>query len=197
VSTPGVATLVPVPVSAIACGLPVPVLVMVIDAERAPAMAAVNVTLKLQLAPTATLPTQVEPEIANSAALLLATADIVTALPPVLVSVKACGGLATPMVCVAKAKGAGTLSTPGAATAVPVPVTAIDCGLPTPELVTVIPAERVPAADGVKVTLKLQLAPAPMLPAHVEAPIANSPALLLATDEIETALPPVLVSVNE
>ena len=79
----------------------------------------------------------------------------------------------------------------------PVPVTAIDCGLPTPELVTVIRVERAPAADGVKVTLKLQLAPAPMLPAHVEPPIVNSAALLLATDEIVTALPPVLVSVND
>ena len=43
----------------------------VIDADRAPAADAVNVTLKLQLAPTATTPEQLELLIANSAALLL------------------------------------------------------------------------------------------------------------------------------
>ena len=76
-----------------------PVLTIPIDAERAPAADAVNVTLKLQLAPAAMLPLQFELETENSAALLLASDEIVTALPPVLVSVKACGALATPMVC--------------------------------------------------------------------------------------------------
>jgi len=120
----------------------------------------------------------------------------VTAVPPVLLRVKACGGPATPTVCVPNAKGPGTLSTPGVATAVPVPVTAIVCGLPVPELVTVIAVERAPVAEGVNVTLKLQLAPAPTLPAQVEPLIANSAALLLVSAEIVTAVPPVLVNVN-
>ena len=95
--------MVPVPVTAIACGLPVPELAMVIDEDRGPAADAVNVTLKLQLAPGTTLPVQLELVIANSAALLLVIADIVTGLPPVLVSVKACGLPVTPMVCVPNA----------------------------------------------------------------------------------------------
>ena len=123
---PGVATLVPEPVKEIICGLPVPELATVIDADRPPAADAVNVTLKLQPALAATLPVQLELVIANSAALLLVTADMVTALPPVLLRVKACGGPATPTVCVPNANGPGTLSTPGVATAVPVPVTAMD-----------------------------------------------------------------------
>jgi hypothetical protein len=102
-SAPGVGTLVPEPVSAITCGLPVPVLVTVIDADRVPAADAVNVTLKLQLAPAATLPVQLELVSANSAVLLLLTAVTVTALPPVLVSVNACGAPATPTVCVPNA----------------------------------------------------------------------------------------------
>jgi len=174
----------------------VPVLVTVIDAERAPAADGVNVTLKLQLAFAATLPVQVELLSANSAALLLATEEMLTAVPPVLVSVKACGALAVATVWAAKANGAGTLSTPGVATAVPVPDTAIACGLPVPVLVTVIDAARAPAADGVNVTLKAQLPPAATLPAQVEPEIANSAALLLATEEMLTAVPPVLVSVK-
>ena len=187
---------VPMPVMERVCGLPVPVLVTVIDADRAPAADAVNVTLKLQLAPAATTPEQLELLIANSGALLLVIAPIVTPVPPVLVSVKACGAPATPTVCVPKAKDAGTLSTPGVATLFPVPDTAIACGLPVPVLVTVTDAERAPAADGVKVTLKLQLAPAATLPAQVEPEIANSAALLLATEETLTAVPPVLLSEN-
>ena len=105
------------PVSESVCGLPVPVLTIVIDADRPPMSDAVNVTLKLQLAPAAMLPLQLELEIGNSAALLLATDEMVTAVPPVLVSVNACGALATPMVCDPNAYDAGTLSTPGVATA--------------------------------------------------------------------------------
>ena len=102
-NTPGVATAVPVPLTAMVCGLPVPVLVTVIVVDRAPDAEGVNVTLKLQLAPTPMLPAQVEPLIGNSAALLPASDEIVTALPPVLVSVNACGAPATPTVCVPNA----------------------------------------------------------------------------------------------
>jgi hypothetical protein len=166
----------------------------VIDADRAPAPDAVNVTLKLQLAPTATTPEQLELLIANSAALLLLIAPIVTPVPPVLVSVNACGAPAAPTVCVPKAKDAGTLSTPGDATLVPVPDTAIACGLPVPVLVTAIDPLRAPAPDGVNVTLNVQLPPAATLPAQVEPETANSVALLLTTEEMVTAVPPVLLS---
>ena len=95
--------MVPVPVTAIACGLPVPELAMVIDEDRGPAADAVNVMLKLQLAPGATLPLQLELVIANSAALLLLTAEMVTAVPPVLLRLKACGGPPTPIIWVPNA----------------------------------------------------------------------------------------------
>jgi len=72
-------------------------------ADRAPAADAVNVTLKLQLAPGARLPMQLELVIANSAVLSLLTAVTVTAVPPVLLSVNACGAPAMPTVCVPNA----------------------------------------------------------------------------------------------
>jgi len=195
-NAPDTAPVLPVPDRAIACGLPTPLLVILMDVERAPAADGVKVTLKLQVAAAATLPVQVELLIANSAALLLANAEMVTAVPPVLVNANACGPDVTPTLWVPNAKAPGTLRAPGGTTEVPVPLRAIDCGLPVPVLVMVIDDERAPAADGVKVTLKLQLAPAATLPAHVDALSANSAALVLATDEIVTAAPPVLVSVN-
>jgi len=73
---------------------------MPIVADRAPAADAVNVTLKLQLAPGATLPMQLELVIENSALLSLLTAVMVTVVPPVLLSVNACGAPAMPTVCV-------------------------------------------------------------------------------------------------
>ena len=95
--------MVPVPEMAIACGLPVPELAMVIDEDRGPAAEAVKVTLKLQLAPGAMLPAQVDPPIANSAALLLLTEVKATAVPPVLLSVNTCGAPPTPTVWVPNA----------------------------------------------------------------------------------------------
>ena len=88
---------------AIACGLPVPELVIETEVERGPAAVAVNVTLKLQLAPGAMLPEQVDPPIANSAALLLLTEAMATAVPPVLLRVNDCGAPPTPTVWVPNA----------------------------------------------------------------------------------------------
>ena len=169
---------------------------MVTVVERKSLADGVNVTLKLHFAPAATLPLQVEWLIANSAALLLVTPEIATGIAPVLASVKACGALLVPTFCLANRKRLGTLSIPVAPGAVPMPVMERVCGLPVPVLVTVIDADRAPAADAVNVTLKLQLAPAVTLPAQVELLIANSEALLLATADIVTVEPPVLVSVN-
>jgi hypothetical protein len=60
---------------------------------------------------------------------------------------------------------------------VPVPVSASLCGLPAALLVTVMLADRAPTALGVKVALKVQLAPPARLPApngQGEVPVAES-----------------------
>ena len=168
----------------------------VIDAERAPAAAGLKVTPKEQLPPTAISPLQVEPTIANSAALLLPALEIVTVAPPVLDRVKVCAALVVPTALSTNTKAAGTDSAPGVATLVPVPVTAIAWGLPVPELAMVIDEDRGPAADAVNVMLKLQLAPGTTLPVQLELVIANSAALLLLTADMATAVPPVLLRLN-
>ena len=77
----------------------------------------------------------------------------------------------------------------------PVPFALIDCGLPVPVLVTVIVAFRAPAADGVKVTVMVQFAPAATV-VQVFPEIANSDGALLVTPETVTAVPPMLVTVT-
>ena len=184
--------MVPVPDTAIACGLPVPVLVTVIDAERAPAADGVNVTLKVQVAAAATLPAQVDPETANSAALLLATEEMLTAVPPVLVSVKAWGALAVATVWAAKAKGAGMLRTPGGATTLPVPanVTVLAPAL----LLTVSVALRLPTAEGENDALIVHDEPLASEAGQLLV-VGNSATLLLAMLTPEAAAVPVLETV--
>jgi hypothetical protein len=172
------------------------VLAMVMDEDRAPVADGVNVTAKEQVPPGTTSPVQVDALIANSAALLLATPEIVTLAPPVLASVNNFAALATAMVWSGNAYVAGTERAPGVAAVVPVPVSDSICGLPVPVLATVIDADRGPTADAVNVTLKLQLAPTATTPEQLELVMANSAALLLVIAAIVTAVPPVLVSVN-
>jgi hypothetical protein len=190
-NAPGVAAAVPVPLTEMVCGLPVPVLVTVIVVDRAPVAEGVNVTLKLQLAPTPMLPAQVEPLIGNSAALLPASDEIVTALPPVLVSVNACGALPVPTVCAANAYEAGMLKAPGATT-LPVPdsVTVFAPAL----LFTVSVALRLPAADGENAALIVQDAPLASVAEQVLV-VGNSVALLLAMLMPVAAAVPVLDTV--
>jgi hypothetical protein len=150
--------------------------VTVIAADRAPDAEAVKVMLKLQPAPTATTPEQLELLIANSVALLLVIAPIVTPVPPVLVSVKALGGPATPTVWAANANGAGMVRTPGATT-LPVPAKAT---VVAPALLfTVSVALRLPAADGENDALIVQDAPLASEAGQVLV-AGNSAALLLA-----------------
>jgi hypothetical protein len=172
-----VTTAVPVPLTATDCGLPTPVLVTVIEVARAPVAEGVKVTLKLQLAPAPMLPAQVEPPIGNSVALLLASDEMLTALPPVLVRVKECGALGAPTVWDANAYGPGMLKAPGATT-LPVPdsVTILAPAL----LFTVSVALRPPAADGENDALIVQDAPLASVAAQVLV-VGNSVELLLAT----------------
>jgi hypothetical protein len=67
----------------------------------------------VQLAAGTTSPLQVEPVIANSAGLLLVTEEIVTGVPPVLVSATSRGALGRSIVCVPNVMEGGTLKAPG------------------------------------------------------------------------------------
>ncbi len=77
---------------------------------------------------------------------------------PVLLKVMACGALLVVMGWLAKVKLVGDTLAMGAA--VPVPVKLMVCGLPAALSAMETEAIRVPVAVGVKVTLRVQFAPA-------------------------------------
>ena len=152
--------LVPVPVRLTDCGLPVALSVTVTAAVGVPLALGVKVTLIVQLAPAATeLPQVLIWE--KSLALVPVTArlEIVSVVPPVLVSVTACALLLvpTPWLVNVKPVGANVTVPP---VAVPVPVKLTAWGLPVALSTTVTRAARPPLADGVKVTAIVQLVPA-------------------------------------
>ena len=92
---PGELGATPLPLTASVCGLPAPLLVTVIVALRVPVAAGVKVIVSAQLAPGATV-VQVPAEAANSVGTLLATPEIVTGLPPTLVTGTFSGAPAVP-----------------------------------------------------------------------------------------------------
>ena len=122
-------------------------------------------SVTLQVAPGATLP-QVEPVTANSPGWLLATLLTCTGEPPILVITSACGADVEPTSCVPNSTLAANESAPGLAGDTPVPVSATDCGLPAPLLVTVSEALRAPACAGVNVSDTVHEAPAAELKAN-------------------------------
>ena len=91
---------------------------------------------------------------------MTARLEIVSVALPVLVRVTPCALLLLPTAWLANVKLAG-VKLAVAAVAVPVPVKATVCGLPVALSVMVTEAARLPLAEGVKVTLIVQLAPAP------------------------------------
>ncbi len=130
---------------------------------------------------------------ANSAGALLATLAIVTALPPVLVTVTLLAALVVPTVWVPNETVGAIVNTPGVGVIVPVPDALMTWGLPTPLLVTVIVAARAPAAAGANVTLIVHVAPA-LTVVQPALDTANSAGTLLTMLETVTAVPPVLVT---
>ena len=90
---------------------------------------------------------------------VMATLEIVRAALPVLVSVTVCGELEVPTVWLLKATLVGDRLTTGAPLA-PVPARLSDWGLPGALSVTESAAVRLPAAEGLNVTLMVQLPPA-------------------------------------
>jgi hypothetical protein len=85
---------------------------------------------------------------------------------PVLVKVTVWAALVVFSACPAKVNEVGEKVAIGAA-AVPVPVRATVCGLPAALSATAREALRAPVAEGVKVTLMVQLAPAANVVAQV------------------------------
>src|SRR5689334_13320283 len=75
------------------------------------------------------------------------------------------------------------------------PLTAMDCGLPVPVLVTVNVPLREPAAAGVNVTLKVQPPPAVTI-VQFDPLTANSLPVLLVIALTVTAAPPTLLIVT-
>ncbi len=87
---------------------------------------------------------------------------IVNAVVPRLLRVTILAEVVTPIATVPKLKLAGR-----SLTVVPIPVSDTVCGLPLALSVTLNDAVRVPEAVGLKVTLKVQLAPAASEVPHV------------------------------
>jgi hypothetical protein len=150
--------LVPVPERLTVWGLPLALSVMLSEAARLPLADGVKVTLIVQMAPAATL----DPQLlvwAKSLALVPETAMLVTlkAALPELVRVIVWAVLVAPTDWFPKARLVGeTLAT----RAVPVPERLTFWGLPVALSVMVSEAARLPLAEGLKVTLIVQVAPA-------------------------------------
>jgi hypothetical protein len=164
-----------VPVRATVCGLFPAESVNVRVAPRVPAADGVNVTLTVHVPEPARLAPQVLAEIAKSPAFgpeMAMLLMLIEALPALLM-VTDCGEVVPPTAVFAKVMLAGVSVTPGA---LPVPDSATVCGLFPAESVNVNVAVRVPGAEGVKVTLTVQLAEPPRLLPHVFPEIAKSAA---------------------
>ena len=87
---------------------------------------------------------------------------MVSGVVPRLVRVMVLAGLLTPIATVPKLKLVGT-----SLAVVPIPVSDTECGLPLALSVILNDAVRVPEAVGLKVTLKVQLAPVASEVPHV------------------------------
>ena len=134
---------------------------MVIVARRVPVAVGVNVTLMVQFDPAATLDPQLS--VCEKSPALLPVTEILEMFRsafPVFVRVADLTALFVPTDWFPKEMLVGeTLATVD----VPVPESATVCGLPAAPSVIVRVAARLPLAEGLKVTLMAQLAPAATL----------------------------------
>jgi len=147
---------VPFPDRATVCGLFGASSVMVIAPVRFPAALGLKVTLRVQLAPAATLAPQVpvQAKSLRSAPVMEILARCRVAVP-VLLSVTGWDALLVPTRCSPKSKLSGVRLTRGW---VPFPDSATVCGLPGASSVMVRLPLRAPVVVGEKVTLMVQLA---------------------------------------
>jgi hypothetical protein len=151
----------PVPLSPTVWGLPSALSTSERLAALAPVAVGVKLTLMLQFAPAASVDGvsgQVvvrakSPALVPVSPMLL----IVSGALPLLVTVTGCDPLLVLIVWLAKVRLAGLILTAGA---MPVPLSAIACGLPPASSEIERLAVRFPVPPGVKLTLMLQFAPA-------------------------------------
>jgi hypothetical protein len=159
---------VPVPVSPTVCGLPAALSVMVNVPVRVPVAVGVNVTLIVQFAFAASIAGSVPHVFVCAKSPDAAMELIVSAAFPVFVTVTVCAALCVFSNWLPKVRLVGASVTAGAGIA-PIPLSAMFCGLVlSPSVRTSVPGLD-PAADGVNVTLTVQVLVAPkgMLLPHV------------------------------
>jgi len=145
----------PVPVSLITPGLRGALSLTVAAPVKEPDTFGMKVTLKVQVAPAATVAPQ--GDVPAPAALkppLATMLEMVSVVPELLVSVTDLGALAVPTAWVPNARLVGDKTT-GIA---PVPVSPMICGLPAPESATAAAPLIDPVAVGVKVTERVHFA---------------------------------------
>ena len=181
----------PVPVRLTVCGLPEALSEMESDAVRDPIAVGANVTLRLQLAPAATLAPQVlvwakSPEFAPATVMF----DMLKVTLPVLVSVTVCGTVVAAMFSCPNARlEAERLRVVAGVNPVPFKLTV--CGLPLALSLTRSEALREPAAAGAKVTeiVQLPLTPTPLPQSFVWAKSAAFVPLSPMLDIVSEVLP--------
>jgi hypothetical protein len=147
---------IPVPVRFTCCGLPPALSVMFMVAERFPLAVGVKVTLKVQLAPTATVVPQ---SLVCAKSLGFGPAMAILVMTnvdwPVFVSVVVCAALVEPIGGLPKESLFGDRVTVVLELDVPLPVKLAVWGLLKASSETLKDATRVPKAVGVKVTFIL------------------------------------------
>jgi len=183
---------VPVPVAAAVVVTGCALLVNVRVALAAPVTCGLNVKVKAALCPAVMTAGSDKPLIVKLE--LFELAAVTVTLAPVALRLPAAVPLA-PTNTLPTARVAGVaLNCPAATVAVPASEM-VRLGLVPFELTVTFPL-ALPAAVGVKVTLKFALCPAPKV-TGVESPLNAKPAPLAATREIVTLDPPVFVTVSD
>jgi hypothetical protein len=192
----------PVPLNATICGLPVALSAMFSVAVNVPFPPGVNNTLIVQLAPAASVPVALHPELdvgcgtpkSSASAPLVVKPAKVTVAVLVFITVTLSGALVVPTVCDPNVKLLGVTVTVAAAL-VPVPVSVTVCGLPVALSVNVIVPVRVPVAVGLNVIWNVHGVPSTAILGHCAsvAP-AKSPVVTIFVNV--TATPPVFDTVT-
>jgi len=155
-----VAAATPVPFKLTVCGLPVALSVKASVAMRDPIAVGAKLTLRVHLAPAATLEPQVFVcEKSLGSAPPIAMLEMLSEALPVFVSVTVCTGAVAAMFSWPNARFAEERLIVVAGV-IPVPLKLTVCGLPFALSTTAREALLEPAAEGVNVTMSVQLPPA-------------------------------------
>ena len=159
------------PVSFTVCGLVEALLVTVTAPLMLPVVLGLNVTLTVQDAPAAMLePQGVPPPAATEKSPLAAKDKELRVVVRLLVMVSVCAALVLPTTVEAKVRLVGAIVTGRT----PVPLRLATCGESLPVSETTTAPETAAAAEGVKVTLMVQLAPAASAPPQGVPPLPTA-----------------------